>query len=82
MVTEFECSFQIEAIVPLQDEFLAFGLHAVEGFNYKTGKKTQDLKYDHKDFKLLTQKGAIYLKSRNTNKPNDPCDLYILSGHV
>ena len=80
---EFECSFQIEAVVPLEKEFLAFGLHALEGFKFSSGEKTQDLRNDpNKYFRLLTQKGVIYLKSQYTNKPNDPCDIYILVGHV
>uniref|UniRef100_A0AAY5F569 Mitogen-activated protein kinase kinase kinase kinase n=1 Tax=Electrophorus electricus TaxID=8005 RepID=A0AAY5F569_ELEEL len=78
---ELTFSFQIEAIVCLQDSVLAFWRHGMQGRSFKTNEITQEISDSSRIFRLLGSDRTVVLESRPTDNPMAQSNLYILAGH-
>ncbi|KAM4603436.1 mitogen-activated protein kinase kinase kinase kinase 3 [Polymixia lowei] len=74
-------SFQIEAIVCLQDSVLAFWRHGMQGRSFKSNEVTQEISDNSRTFRLLGSDRVVVLESRPTDNPTENSNLYILAGH-
>ncbi|XP_076850673.1 mitogen-activated protein kinase kinase kinase kinase 3 isoform X2 [Brachyhypopomus gauderio] len=78
---ELTFSFQIEAIVCLQDSVLAFWRHGMQGRSFRTNEVTQEISDSTRTFRLLGSDRTVVLESRPTDNPTAQSNLYILAGH-
>ncbi|KAH9517543.1 Mitogen-activated protein kinase kinase kinase kinase 1 [Dermatophagoides farinae] len=82
--SEFEFDFNIDSIVTLTDSVLAFHTYGMGGRSFLDNEIVQDIQDPSRCFKMIgADDQTVILESRpsNSNTPDTPSNLYILTGH-
>nr|XP_027196768.1 mitogen-activated protein kinase kinase kinase kinase 5-like [Dermatophagoides pteronyssinus] len=82
--SEFEFDFNIDSIVTSTDSVLAFHTYGMAGRSFINNEIVQDIQDPSRCFKMIgADDQIVILESRpsNSNTPDVPSNLYILTGH-